>query len=135
MLKVIWNSVGSDHQASLARKVAINNKLKSRLSALLNDERNIRIPEEERKELTYKLHRLEWETEFIRRNRENYLSLTKREHEVMQLLLEGYNNPQIAKELYISRHTVEQHRKNINRKLNIRSAVDFFAFGYAFNMI
>lgn len=50
--------------------------------------------------------------------------LTKRETEIVTLIASGFNNPQIAEKLAISRYTVEQHRKNINRKLETKSVVD-----------
>jgi DNA-binding NarL/FixJ family response regulator len=45
--------------------------------------------------------------------------LTKREREILQLLTEGKNTKQIAKELHISTKTVEVHRLNIMGKLKI----------------
>jgi DNA-binding CsgD family transcriptional regulator len=62
-------------------------------------------------------------------------SLTKREIEVIYMLAKGHNNPQIAESLCISRHTVEQHRKNINRKLGIHSYFQLFQYALAFNLI
>ena len=46
--------------------------------------------------------------------------LTKRESQILTLLASGLNNPQIAEKLFISRYTVEQHRKNIIRKLHAK---------------
>jgi regulator of cell morphogenesis and NO signaling len=47
--------------------------------------------------------------------------LTKRELEVLQLVACGYLNKQIADQLSISLHTVISHRKNITRKLQIKT--------------
>ncbi|RYY58029.1 MAG: response regulator transcription factor [Chitinophagaceae bacterium] len=44
--------------------------------------------------------------------------LTRREKEILQLLHEGLNGPQIAAKLFISHYTVETHRKNLMQKLN-----------------
>jgi DNA-binding NarL/FixJ family response regulator len=49
-------------------------------------------------------------------------SLTDRQLEVFRLIAEGLTSAQIATSLYISVHTVETHRENIKRKLNIRTA-------------
>lgn len=49
-------------------------------------------------------------------------SLTPREKEVMQLVSQGFSSKEIAAELFISRHTVESHRKHILRKLSVRNA-------------
>jgi DNA-binding NarL/FixJ family response regulator len=45
--------------------------------------------------------------------------LTAREHEVLQLLAEGNTNKQAANILTISVRTVEKHRANIMKKLNV----------------
>lgn len=47
------------------------------------------------------------------------LGLTTREAEVLQLVAEGSANKQIATELKISVKTVEKHRNNLMKKLNI----------------
>lgn len=46
-------------------------------------------------------------------------SLSKREHDVLQLLTEGKDNNGIADTLTISINTVETHLKNIYKKLNV----------------
>jgi DNA-binding NarL/FixJ family response regulator len=45
--------------------------------------------------------------------------LTNREREVMQLVAEGHSTKQIAAKLGISAKTVDNHRTNLMRKLNI----------------
>ena len=47
--------------------------------------------------------------------------ISRREMEVTQLVLEGLTNVEIGKRLYISLHTVENHLKNIFRKLGVRN--------------
>jgi len=47
--------------------------------------------------------------------------LTAREQTVLLLLSEGHSNKHVARELDISVRTVETHRRNIKRKLNIGS--------------
>jgi two-component system response regulator NreC len=47
--------------------------------------------------------------------------LTDREHEVLTHLAEGASNDEIATALVISPKTVERHRENIMRKLNLHS--------------
>jgi len=51
----------------------------------------------------------------------NLDGLTDREHEVLTYLAEGANNETIADSLVISPKTVERHRENIMRKLNLHS--------------
>jgi len=50
--------------------------------------------------------------------------LTKREREVMALLVRGNMNKQIAAELGISPRTVEVHRARIKQKLNVKTLPD-----------
>jgi DNA-binding NarL/FixJ family response regulator len=49
--------------------------------------------------------------------------LTGREMHVLQLILQEKSNSVIADELFISIHTVNSHRKNIFRKLGVKSIV------------
>ena len=88
-----------------------------------------------RKRLRHKLKRILKELKFAKKNIKNYQTLTLREKEVIRLLAKGYNNPEIAQQLFISRSTVEQHRKNINRKLNIKSFRDLMRYVYAYNLV
>ena len=44
--------------------------------------------------------------------------LTRREKEILQLLHEGLNGPQIAERLFLSPFTIETHRKNLMQKFN-----------------
>lgn len=47
--------------------------------------------------------------------------LTKREKEVLQLVVGGFTNNEIADKLFISGDTVDSHRKNLHTKLNVRN--------------
>jgi DNA-binding NarL/FixJ family response regulator len=49
-------------------------------------------------------------------------SLTRREKEVLKLIGEGYQTKKIAQHLLISPKTVEKHRSNIIKKLDIHTA-------------
>ena len=49
--------------------------------------------------------------------------LTPREHEVLTLIAEGLTNREIADRLTISVKTVDRHRENIMRKLDLHSRV------------
>lgn len=50
--------------------------------------------------------------------------LSGREREVLQLLAEGLNSPEIGRRLFIATATVETHRRNLMRKLDIHSVAD-----------
>lgn len=51
-----------------------------------------------------------------------------REREILQLIAEGNSNSQIAKKLVISARTVETHRTNIMRKLELTSQIDILRY-------
>ena len=50
--------------------------------------------------------------------------LGKREVEVLQLIVEGYTSAEIAARLFIAIGTVDVHRRNIMRKLNLHNVAD-----------
>ena len=60
--------------------------------------------------------------------KENYRSLSpretlsQREREVLKLIAEGYKNKEIAEDLCISLKTVEKHRANLMKKLDLHNA-------------
>lgn len=58
---------------------------------------------------------------------EALIKITGREKRVIQLLSSGLNTEQIASKLFISRHTVESHRKNIRMKLNVRNTSELIS--------
>lgn len=49
------------------------------------------------------------------------LDLTRREKEILQLIVEGYSSKEISTKLYISRETVYRHRKNMIKKTNVKN--------------
>lgn len=50
--------------------------------------------------------------------------LTERELQVLKLVARGYNNRDIAKELFISENTVKNHVRNILEKLHLHSRME-----------
>lgn len=55
---------------------------------------------------------------------ENIISektLTRREKEILQLIAKGRTTIEMAKELKLSKFTIDTHRKNIHKKLGIKS--------------
>jgi RNA polymerase sigma factor (sigma-70 family) len=54
--------------------------------------------------------------------------LTGREREILQLLAEGHTSQDIAKVLSISQKTVQTHRKQIMRKLNVHRISDLVKY-------
>jgi DNA-binding NarL/FixJ family response regulator len=54
--------------------------------------------------------------------------LGRREREVLQLVAEGHRSPAIAARLFISVATVEAHRRNIMRKLDLHTVAELTKF-------
>ena len=50
-------------------------------------------------------------------------SLSDREKELVELIIQGFNENEIAEKLFISRHTVKTHKKNIFKKLNVHGVL------------
>jgi len=61
--------------------------------------------------------------------------LTPREKEVLVLIAEGLTNPEIADKLVISVKTVDRHRENIMRKLNLHSRIDLVKYALRHGLI
>ena len=54
---------------------------------------------------------------------DKYNNLTEREKEVLELIIQGKSNPQIANELILSIHTVKAHLESIYKKLGVHNKV------------
>ncbi len=65
----------------------------------------------------------------------DYGTLTPREQEVMRLLAEGSSPKEIADKLCISPKTVENHRANIMKKLDIHSTMELVRYAARLGLI
>jgi len=63
-----------------------------------------------------------------RPNEEDENHLTDRERQVLQLIVQGKSNKEIALELGISPKTVSVHRTNLMSKLNVQNTVELIRF-------
>ncbi|EHG5998749.1 TPA: response regulator transcription factor [Escherichia fergusonii] len=54
----------------------------------------------------------------------SYNYLTVREKQILQLIVDGKTNKEIARELTLSNKTIETHRLNLMRKLNVHSSIE-----------
>ena len=63
------------------------------------------------------------------------VDLTTREREVLVLIAEGLSNGEISEKLVLSIKTVDRHRENIMRKLNIHKRIDLVKFALKKGMI
>jgi len=55
-------------------------------------------------------------------------TLSDREKEVIRLLCDGLNNKQIADKLFVSHKTIDNHRTNVMRKLDVHNIVGLIRF-------
>lgn len=63
-----------------------------------------------------------------------FAKLTKREKEIITLLCEGKSSAEIAEMLFVSTNTIITHRKNITKKLGIKSFAELIKFAIAFDL-
>ena len=57
-----------------------------------------------------------------------YDTLTMREREVLSMVVQGQSSAEIADKLFISPRTVETHRANLMRKLNLQRQTDLIRY-------
>jgi DNA-binding NarL/FixJ family response regulator len=62
-------------------------------------------------------------------------SITERELEVLKLITMEYSGTQIGEELNISTNTVETHRKNLIKKLNVKTTIGLVKYALKHNLI
>ena len=96
---------------------------------------SITIPVSNLDNIAFKISDLLDENQFLKKNFARFATLTKREKEILTLLARGYNNPRVAEVLFISRRTVENHRKSIIRKLDAKHFADLMRYARAFDLI
>ena len=62
-------------------------------------------------------------------------NLSERELDVLELMIQGMNNPQIAEELVISRSTVKFHVSSILAKMGVDSRTEAVAIAVQNNLV
>ena len=77
----------------------------------------------------------EWQHTPHPANKEPLELLTKREKEVLSLVVEGYTAKDIAKMICVSPKTVEWHKRSLMNKLNIHKKTDLIKFAIANSII
>ncbi len=70
-----------------------------------------------------------------RQDEENEEELSQREKNILQLVALGMTNKEIGNKLFISTHTVISHRKNITRKLGIKTVAGLTVYAILNNLI
>lgn len=54
--------------------------------------------------------------------------LTRREKEILSLLIEGKSTKQISDELFLSYLTIQTHRRNLLQKFNVKNSIELINF-------
>lgn len=90
----------------------------------------ISIDSEDLSEYLYLLNKLLKSRELTEKHSENFLKLTKREREILGLIIHGLTDRQIAENLFIAFETARTHRKSIMAKLECKRASELSKYAY-----
>ena len=82
-----------------------------------------------------KVSRVLEENRYIAANYRKFSLLTHREKEIITQITAGQTTAEISEALFISKETVGTHRKNINRKLEVKSFAELLKFAEAFELV
>ncbi len=63
------------------------------------------------------------------------VSLSSREHEIIQLIAKGLTSKEMSEKLFISYHTINTHRKNILKKLDVKGTPELITYAYAMGVV
>jgi DNA-binding NarL/FixJ family response regulator len=70
-----------------------------------------------------------------RKSTENVFDLTNKELKVLELVLSGLTNQQISEKLQNSKRTIETHRFNLMRKMDVKNLIDLSKKSQKYNLI
>lgn len=65
----------------------------------------------------------------------NKAYITKREREILALMIHGKTSPEIAEKLFISYHTVENHKKNLRMKTESKTSAELIYYVLHHNIL
>lgn len=85
--------------------------------------------------LSIKADRLLKENEFLRKNQQKFLLLTRQERKILKHLAEGKSSVDIANTLHISTHTANTHRRNVKAKLQVDNLSQIIDYAKAFDLL
>lgn len=62
-------------------------------------------------------------------------SLTHREKEILELIIDEYTTDEIARQLYVSHDTVKTHRRHLMEKLNARNVAGMVRKAFEYRVV
>lgn len=68
------------------------------------------------------------------RKNSNQISLTQRERQILELICQGLNTPEIAAKLFLSERTVDNHRANLLDKTGCRNSLSLVLYAFRNNL-
>ena len=73
--------------------------------------------------------------EVVRMVQEPAASLSPREQEILELIVKGYKNTELAEILSLSIKTVDWHRTNVMRKLGVHNLAELIRYAYDHGLV
>ncbi len=68
-------------------------------------------------------------------NKSNPFDLTNKELQVLELILAGYTNKEISEKLQNSKRTIETHRFNLMKKMEVKNLIDLSKKANKYNLV
>lgn len=68
-------------------------------------------------------------------NKSNPFDLTNKELQVLELVLAGYTNKEISEKLQNSKRTIETHRFNLMKKMEVKNLIDLSKKANKYNLV
>ena len=130
---IILSAYYEDYLINKAEKMGIDAFLKKETTA----EELISVIEMEPKSPFYTNkndNRLSYDFLHKDQNIINKFKLSKQEKEIIKYIIEGKQSKEIASLMFISKNTVDTHRKNINKKLKITNSSSLIKFAHENNL-
>ncbi|MCL1674242.1 LuxR C-terminal-related transcriptional regulator [Elizabethkingia meningoseptica] len=62
-------------------------------------------------------------------------NITNREKEILMLMAQGFNSPGIAEKLFLSYHTVENHKRNLRQKTSTKTSSELIAYAMTHSLL
>ena len=71
----------------------------------------------------------------VTKNRDNAFDLTNKELQILELVLSGFTNKEISEKLQNSKRTIETHRFNLMRKMEVKNLIELSKKARQFNLV